>query len=154
LLYNELARTLLHKEATTIQASNIAPVPHRNPYSAGDVEAARFAAEIDEIAEKWDMESTEAAIRWQNANDAVTKQPTTISGSTHVAGVQLSFFDLPEAEEEPEINILPNLAKYHMGKDLLQRARLLKTTKRHHISHKGPVICWHRAFYTLVPNEQ
>ncbi len=137
-----------------MQTPITAPATPRNPYSIGDVEAARYAAEIDEIAEKWNMESVEAAIRWQNANDVVTKQPTTISGSTRAEGWQLSFFDLPGAEEGPEIHILPNLAKYHMGKDLLQRARLLKTTKRHHISHKGPVICWHRAFYTLVPNEQ
>jgi hypothetical protein len=119
-----------------MQAPTTTPAPYRNPFSVGNVEAALYAQEIDQIAEQWKMESIEEAIRWANDNDAVTRQPTTIAGSIRVAGVQLSFFDLPESEEEPETNILPNLAKYQAGKDLLQRATLLCATKRHHISHK------------------
>lgn len=123
----------------------------RNPFSAGEVEAAIYTADIDRIAATWSM-TTEEAIAWQNRQELVLRQPTTISDGARAAGVQLSMLDLLGQEPGTE-HLLPNLARYQSGKSLLERACLLSATKRNHLSHKGPVICRNRVFYTLVPCE-
>lgn len=120
----------------------------RNPLSAADVEAALYAQGIDELAETWGM-TTEEAIAWQNRQELVLRQPTTISVGTRAVGVQLSLLDLLGQGLDAG-DILPNLARYQSGKSLLERACLVSATKRTHLAHKGPVICRNRTFYTLV----
>ena len=135
-------------------SDQIADVPAtaiRNLLSTGDVEAALYAQGIDEVAETWGM-TIEEAIAWQNRQELVQRQPTTISAGARAAGVQLSMLDL--LGQEPDAGtILPNLARYQSGKSLLERACLLSATKRNHLAHQGPVICRNRVFYTLVPCE-
>lgn len=123
----------------------------RTPFSPADVEAAVYATEIDHLATSWGM-TTEEAIAWQNRQELVLRQPTTISAGVRAAGVQLSMLDLLGQEPDTE-DILPNLARYQSGKSLLERALLLSATKRSHLAHQGPVICRQRTFYTLIPSE-
>ena len=133
------------------QIADVPATATRNPFSTGDVEAALYAQGIDEVAETWGM-TTEEAIAWQNRQELVLRQPTTISAGARAAGVQLSMLDL--LGQEPDAgNILPNLARYQAGKSLLERACLVSATKRNHLAHKGPVLCRQRTFYTLVPCE-
>ena len=133
------------------QIADVPATATRNPFTPADVEAALYAQGIDELAETWGM-TTEEAIAWQNRQELVLRQPTTISAGARAAGVQLSMLDL--LGQEPDAgDLLPNLARYQSGKGLLERACLLSATKRTHIAHKGPVICRNRVFYTLVPCE-
>lgn len=136
---------------TSDQIADVPATATRNPFSPADVEAALYAQDIDKVARDWGM-TTEEAIAWQNRQELVLRQPTTISAGTRAAGVQLSILDLLGQEPEAE-HLLPNLACYQSGKSLLERACLLSATKRNHIAHKGPVICRKRTFYTLVPCE-
>jgi hypothetical protein len=128
------------------------PMRPRTPFTPADVETALYAAEIDRLAQTWKMPTREA-VTWQNEQDLVIRQPTTISAGARAAGVQLSIFDLIDQELDAQ-PILPNLARYQSGKSLLERARLVTATKRNHIAHQGPVICRNRVFYTLVPCEE
>ena len=124
----------------------------RNPFSPADVEAAVYATEIDLIAAAWSMTPAEA-IRWQNENDAVIKQPTTISGSYRTPVVQLTMFEVMQLEHDPEASLLPGLEQYERGKALLARARLVTARKRHLLADQGPTTCRNRVYYTLVPCE-
>lgn len=136
---------------TSDQIADVPATATRNPFSLADVEAAIYAADIDRTAATWGM-TTEEAIAWQNRQELVLRQPTTLSSGARAAGVQLSMLDL--LGQEPDTgNLLPNLVRYQSGKSLLEHACLLSATKRNHLAHKGPVLCRQRTFYTLVPCE-
>ena len=136
---------------STDHTADVSALPQRNPCSTGDVEVALYAQDIDKVARDWGM-TIEEAIAWQNRQELVLRQPTTLSSGARAAGVQLSMLDL--LGQEPDTgNLLPNLVRYQSGKSLLEHACLLSATKRNHLAHQGPVLCRQRTFYTLVPCE-
>src|SRR5690349_12833767 len=102
------------------QIAEVQATATRNPFTPADVEAALYAQGIDEVAQTWGM-TTEETIAWQNRQELVLRQPTTISPGARAAGVQLSMLDLLGQEPDAE-NLLPNLARYQSGKSLLERA--------------------------------
>ncbi len=114
-------------------------------YSADDILAALFAREIDDLARTWAM-TTEEALRWHNEQSSIIAQPTTISASKRAPGIQVSLFDCLETLEEADI--IPNLARYKRGKEVIASAQLVSARSRKALE-SGPVVKVGKQFYSF-----
>lgn len=52
--------------ATNSETTEAQPMRPRNPFTPADVETALYAADIDRLAQTWNMPAREA-VAWQNA---------------------------------------------------------------------------------------